>query len=147
MDTVLVYGGLFLQALLAATILPASSEVALAALLLEGWGDPYVLLAVATVGNTAGSAINWAIGRFLLRFRDRRWFPLNATRYEKTRAWFERFGVWSLLFAWVPVVGDPLTLVAGALRVGFGRFLALVAIGKAARYAAVGAGVLWWQAE
>jgi membrane protein YqaA with SNARE-associated domain len=147
MDAALTYGGLFLHALLAATILPASSEVALAALLHEGWGNPYVLIAIATMGNTAGSAINWTIGRFLLRFRDRRWFPLTPARYEKTRKWFERFGIWSLLLAWLPVVGDPLTVIAGALRVAFVRFLILVVIGKGARYAVIGGGVLWWTAE
>ena len=95
------------------------------------------LLAVASVGNTLGSVVNWLVGRFLLRWRERRWFPIGAAALERATAWFARFGVWSLLLAWLPIVGDPLTLVAGVLRVNFWLFVALVALGKTARYALV----------
>lgn len=137
------YAGLFMSALLAATVLPASSEVMLATLLTSGAYDPSLLLVTAVAGNTAGALINWTLGRFLPRFQDRRWFPLTPAQYARARAWFARYGVWSLLFSWLPVVGDPLTVVAGALRVGLWRFLILVAVGKAARYAAIAATV-WW---
>lgn len=106
-----------------------------------GW-----LLAVATLGNTAGAAINWLLGRFAARWRARRWFPVKPMALERASAWFQRWGWWSLLLSWVPVIGDPLTLAAGLLRVPFGRFLLLVALGKAARYAAVAAGVMAFQA-
>jgi membrane protein YqaA with SNARE-associated domain len=137
------YAGLFTSALLAATILPASSEVVLATLLASGAYDPSLLFITAVAGNTAGALINWTLGRFLLHFQDRRWFPLTPARYERACAWFKRYGIWSLLFSWLPVFGDPLTVVAGALRVGFWRFLILVAAGKAARYAAIVATVQW----
>ncbi len=143
MTTLPAYVGLFLSALLAATILPASSEVVLATLLASEAYNPPLLLAVATAGNTLGSLVNWILGRFLLHFQDRRWFPLTPAQYERACAWFTRYGVWSLLFAWLPVLGDPLTVVAGALRVGLWRFLILVAIGKAARYAAIAVTVQW----
>jgi membrane protein YqaA with SNARE-associated domain len=138
------YAGLFLSAVLAATILPASSEAVLAGLLVTGNGDPWILFLVATVGNTLGSVINWLLGRGIARFRDRPWFPVSQARYEAASRHFTRYGAWSLLFAWLPVVGDPLTLVAGALGVPFGRFLLLVAIGKAARYALIIGGMAWW---
>ena len=143
MTALSAYAGLFLSALLAATILPASSEVVLATLLASGAYDPPLLLAVATAGNTLGALINWTLGRFLLHFQDRRWFPLTPAQYARAHAWFVRYGVWSLLFSWLPVIGDALTVVAGALRVGLWRFLVLVAVGKAARYAAIAATV-WW---
>ena len=78
--------------------------------------------------------VNWAAGRFIERFRDRRWFPANREQLERAQAWFRRYGIWSLLFAWLPVVGEPLTVVAGAMRVRIAPFLILVAIGKGLRY-------------
>ncbi len=128
------YGGLFLSAFLSATLLPGSSEALLSGLLVTGRGAPWLLLAAAVTGNVLGSLVNWVCGRFLAAFRDRRWFPVSPRRYEQAAGWFERYGVWSLLFAWAPVVGDPLTVIAGALRVGLLPFLLLVTIGKLARY-------------
>jgi membrane protein YqaA with SNARE-associated domain len=114
----------------------------LAGLLALRPAELWPLLAVATLGNTAGAAINWALGRFAAHWRDRRWFPVSAAALDRASRWFGRWGVWSLLFSWLPVVGDPLTAAAGLLRVDFLRFLVLVAIGKALRYAAVAWGVL-----
>lgn len=140
MDDAAAYGGLFLTALVAATLLPAQSELLLAGLSASGSYDVTLLLLVATAGNVLGSAINWALGRHLMHFQDRRWFPVRRRQIETATAWFRRFGVWSLLCAWLPVVGDPLTLVAGLLRVDLRLFLLLVTAGKAGRYAAVVAG-------
>lgn len=131
------YLGLFLSAFLAATLLPLSSEAILAGLSQARGFDLAVLAGVATLGNTLGAAANWALGRFCLRWRDRRWFPFSAHRMERAARWFRRYGLWSLLLAWAPVFGDPLTFAAGALRVRFVPFLILVALGKGARYAAV----------
>jgi membrane protein YqaA with SNARE-associated domain len=136
--------GLFLSAFLSATLLPGSSEAALVALLALGKSDPVLLVAFATVGNVLGSVVNWALGRFFAHFADRPWFPVNANAFERATGWYARFGVWSLLFAWLPVVGDPLTAAAGVLRVGFWRFLTLVTIGKAARYAFIALAVAGW---
>jgi membrane protein YqaA with SNARE-associated domain len=137
--------GLFLGAFLSATLLPGSSEAALIALLALGRSDPILLVAVATAGNVLGSVINWAIGRFFAHFSDRGWFPVSRAAYERAAGWYNRFGLWSLLFAWLPVIGDPLTLVAGALRVGFWRFLVLVTLGKAGRYAFIAFAYTRWQ--
>ncbi len=129
-----VYGGLFLSAFLSATLLPGSSEALLTGLVVAGQGAPWLLLTAAVTGNVLGSLVNWVCGRFLAAFRDRTWFPVSPRRYAQAAGWFERYGVWSLLFAWAPVVGDPLTVIAGALRVGFLPFLLLVTVGKVVRY-------------
>jgi membrane protein YqaA with SNARE-associated domain len=136
--------GLFVSAFLSATLLPGSSEAALVALLALGRSDPVLLVAVATAGNVLGSVVNWAIGRFFAQFSDRRWFPVSATAFARATAWYGRFGVWSLLFAWVPGIGDPLTLAAGVLRVSLWRFVALVTLGKAARYAFIALAMAGW---
>lgn len=127
---------LFGSAFLAATILPFYSEVVLFALLRDG-GDPTVLVIVATLGNTLGAVVNWGLGRYLLHFRDRRWFYFSAGQIEKAQRWFRHYGFWSLLFAWLPVGGDALTLIAGIMKVRLWLFLVLVGIGKALRYVSV----------
>lgn len=127
----------FASSFLAATILPAASEVVLAGTAMADDANALALLVVASCGNTLGSVVNWLLGRFLLRWREHRWFPVTPAALDRATAWFGRFGVWSLLLAWVPVVGDPLTLVAGVLRVNFTVFVLLVGIGKTARYAVV----------
>ncbi len=130
--------GLATGAFLAATILPFSSEVMLSAALTAGDFDPLLLIAVATAANTAGALVNWALGRWLLNWAGRRWFPFSRTQLDRAADRFNRYGVWSLLFAWVPIIGDPLTFAAGVLRVRLDLFLVLVALGKGARYALIG---------
>lgn len=132
-----VYGGLFAIAFVAATLLPAQSEIALAALLVAGEQPALALLAVASVGNVAGSAVNWALGRGVARFRDRRWFPVSASALARAEAGYRRWGRWSLLLSWAPIVGDPLTVAAGVLREPFAVFLLLVTIAKVGRYLVV----------
>jgi len=132
----MLYLTMFASAFLAATVVPFASEITLAAALAAG-GAIHWLVVVATLGNTLGAVVNWVLGRLIERFRDRRWFPVDARRLERAQAWFGRYGVWSLLLAWVPVAGEPLTVLAGAMRVHIVPFLILVAIGKALRYAVV----------
>ena len=124
---------MFASAFLAATVVPFASEITLAAAIAAGAAVPW-LVVVATLGNTLGAVVNWALGRFIERFHDRPWFPADARRLERAQAWFRRYGVWTLLLAWVPVVGEPLTVVAGAMRVGIVPFVMLVATGKGLRY-------------
>jgi membrane protein YqaA with SNARE-associated domain len=128
------YLGLFFSAFLAATLVPAYSEIVFAGLVAAGY-DPLALWAWASAGNTLGSAVNWAIGRYLLHFQDRRWFPFRQENLGVAQRWFQKYGVWSLLMAWLPVGGDALTFIAGIMRVNFLVFFALTAIGKATRYA------------
>lgn len=134
MDDLAVYAGLFSLALVAATILPAQSEAALAALLASGLYPASTLILTASLGNILGSLMNWLLGRGIERFRGKRWFPVSAARLERASGWYHRWGRWSLLFSWAPVVGDPLTVVAGVLREPLWSFLLLVAIAKTARY-------------
>lgn len=129
-----IYWSLFLLSLAAATLLPGGSEVALVALLAEGSRPAWVLVGVATLGNVLGSLINWVLGRWLRRFVGRRWFPVTAAQLASAERVFSRYGVWTLLFAWVPVIGDPLTVAAGTLGVKWRVFLPLVTLGKVARY-------------
>ena len=140
-----VLAGLFASAFLSATLLPGSSEAALLALLAMGKSHAPTLIAVATVGNVLGSVVNWLMGRFLAHFRDRRWFPIDEKSYDRAAAWYGRFGVWSLLLSWVPFIGDPLTVVAGMLRVRLGWFVLLVTLGKAARYVFLAVAFATWQ--
>ncbi|WP_085586081.1 MULTISPECIES: YqaA family protein [unclassified Pseudomonas] len=138
------YVGLFLAAFGAATLLPLQSEAALVGLLASDrywlWG----LLAVATVGNVLGSLVNWWLGRGLERYQDRRWFPVSPRHMDRARTHYRRFGRWSLLFSWLPVIGDPLTLVAGAMREPLARFLLIVTFAKGARYGVLALLTLGW---
>ncbi len=129
------YPGLFLAALIAATLLPAQSELLLLAMLATGRLEPGWLLLAATSGNVFGSTINWAFGRFLARHRGSRWFPVSEAAMAKAERRYRRFGELSLLMSWLPLIGDPLTLIAGVLRTPLSRFLVLVTIAKAGRYA------------
>jgi membrane protein YqaA with SNARE-associated domain len=131
-----VHAGLFVSALLSATLLPGSSELLISSLAAQGYPLAGLWL-WATLGNTLGSAVNALLGRGFLRFRERRWFPFRAADLERGHRWFARYGKWSLLLAWAPLFGDALTLVAGVLRVSWWEFLLLVGIGKGLRYALV----------
>lgn len=132
-----VYGGLFAAALLAATIIPAQSEALLAGLVLSGKYNVALLLAVASLGNVLGSCINWLLGRGIERFRHQRWFPASPEALAKAQGLYSRWGYWSLLLSWVPIIGDPITVIAGILREPFWRFLLIVAIAKIGRYLAI----------
>ena len=127
---------LFLTAFLAATVLPFSSEVLFVGLL-QGESDGKLLLLSAIIGNTLGAVVNWSLGRFLLKYQDRRWFYFSHDQVVKAQSWFNRYGVWSLLFSWVPFGGDVLTFIAGVMRVNFILFLLLVFLGKAGRYVVI----------
>ena len=140
------YFSLFSAAFLAATLLPAQSELLLAGLLALGEQPAWALLAVATVGNVLGSATNWLIGRYLMRFKDKRWFPVKQATLDKAEAWYRKYGRWSLLLSWAPVIGDPLTMIAGVLREPFVSFCLIVLAAKLGRYLTVAGLVLQWAA-
>lgn len=134
--------GLFLAALMAATVLPMQSEAALVALLVAGTHPPWLLVAIAGLGNVLGSLVNWLIGRGIERFRDRSWFPVKPAALDRAQGWYRRYGKWSLLLSWAPIVGDPLTVVAGLAREPLPVFLALVTVAKVGRYAVLAAATL-----
>ncbi|MES2904877.1 MAG: YqaA family protein [Pseudomonadota bacterium] len=128
------YAGLFAAAFVAATILPAQSELLLGAMLVSGRFDTILLLAVAIAGNVLGSVVNWVLGRHFAHYRERRWFPASPAAMDRAKAWFARFGPAVLLLSWVPVIGDPLTVFAGAMRMRFAIFLLVVTLAKGGRY-------------
>lgn len=128
------YGGLFLLALASATFLPIQSEFLLTGLILKTDYSVVALVIVASIGNTLGSVINWAIGLKIEKFKDRRWFPASPEQLERASRWYQRYGYWSLLLSWAPFIGDPLTLAAGLMREPLSVFITLVAIAKTIRY-------------
>ena len=128
------YLTLFTLALLSATLLPGGSEVYLLSLSQNPEYSLWLLWLIATLGNTLGSAINYLLGRYLLHWQDRKWFPVSRSQLDKGQKWFGRYGYWSLLLAWAPVFGDALTLIAGIMRLNFTLFFTLVLIGKGVRY-------------
>jgi len=131
------YIGLFFAAFGAASLLPLQSEALLVGLLLAESHPVLTLLTVATVGNVLGSLLNWLLGLYLERFRDKRWFPVREHHLQRAQHWYQRHGRWSLLLSWLPVVGDPLTVVAGVMRESFWIVLLCVTLAKGARYAAL----------
>lgn len=127
------YVGMFIAAFLAATVLPFSSEAVLGFLLLHDF-DSALTVAVATAGNVLGSFTNYAIGYWGGGWLIRKVLRMSESEQDKATARFRKYGIWSLLFAWVPVIGDPLTVVAGTLKVNFLLFTILVTTGKLIRY-------------
>jgi membrane protein YqaA with SNARE-associated domain len=138
------YAGLFAASFLSATVLPFQSEVVLFGMLLAEHYLWWALVLVASLGNTLGSVVNWFLGRFVAHFEDRRWFPITREKMKQAEGWYHRYGRWSLLLSWVPIVGDPLTIVAGVLREPLPVFVLLVGVAKTARYFAVAALSFGW---
>jgi len=130
------YFGLFIASFLAATILPLSSEVVLSALLLSGL-SPVALVTTATVGNVLGSLTNYALGYWVSLEVIKKWLKIQEQEFVKAEQRFVKYGLVSLCFAWVPIIGDPLTVVAGVLRIRLIWFVILVTAGKLARYIAI----------
>ena len=128
------YFGLFAAAFGAATLLPLQSEALLVGLLVYGEHPPWALIAVATAGNVLGSAVNWLLGRYIERWRGKRWFPVSNEQLRRAERSYHRYGRWSLLLSWVPIIGDPLTVVAGILREPFWSFMVIVLLAKLGRY-------------
>lgn len=137
------FGVLFslaLSAFTSATLLPGSSEAVIVAMRMAEMAPAWQLLLVASVANIAGSCVNWVMGRYLVSYVGRRWFPVSREQLDRAGMWYARYGWPSLFLSWVPVIGDPLTVVAGLLRTPFIVFVVVVAFAKTARYAAL----LWF---
>jgi len=131
------YLGLFASAFLAATVLPFSSEAVLSVMIIAGDYSNLGLLVIASLGNILGAVVNWGLGKYCLHWQHKRWFPVKAQELERAGKWFNRYGSWSLLLAWVPIIGDPITFAAGVFKTKFPLFLILVTISKTGRYLVV----------
>src|SRR5215207_9246341 len=138
------YLGLFTASLLSATVFPFQSEVVLFGMLLAEHYHWLLLVTVASAGNTLGSIINSFLGRFLAHFEGRRWFPITRAKIARAEDWYHHYGRWTLLLSWVPIIGDPLTIIAGVLREPLPIFILLVVVAKTARYFAVAALTFGW---
>ena len=133
----MAYLTLFFSAFLSATLLPGSSEVVLIATVTQGENLLWLLWLSVTVGNVLGSCVNYWLGTQVIRFKDRKWFPVSQENIDKAQLRFEKYGIYSLLLAWLPIIGDPLTVVGGIFKVRWWTFLWLVTLGKGARYLVV----------
>jgi membrane protein YqaA with SNARE-associated domain len=127
------YIGLFFASFLAATIMPLSSEVVLVFLLLKSI-NPIILISVATFGNVLGSFVNYFIGAWGSMLIIKKFLRISEDNFSRAKLRFKKYGAYSLFFAWVPIIGDPLTVVAGVLKINILLFIALVTSGKLIRY-------------
>ncbi|TXH69528.1 MAG: DedA family protein [Thiothrix sp.] len=130
----MAYAGLFLTAFLAATLLPAQSEAVLIGLILSKQYSIYLLVFVATLGNCIGSLVNWYLGTYLNHFRTRVWFPVSEASLNRAQNFYQKYGAWSLLLSWLPIIGDPLTMIAGFMRMPLWQFICLIILAKGGRY-------------
>ena len=129
---------LFFLSFLAATVLPLGSEWLLIALILNRF-DPGSIVTVATAGNFLGACTTYGIGFFGSSFVLQNFLRIDTVQTDRAVALFSRYGSWTLLLSWLPIIGDPLCLVAGSLRFNFFLFSFLVFIGKLGRYAFIAA--------
>ena len=139
----MIYISLFVVSFMVATIVPFGSEIYFASLLSMDNNNSLLLLIAASTGNILGSVFNWICGYYAAYFIQKKWFPINQNQINKATNFFLKYGKWSLLLAWVPFIGDPLTFVAGTLRYSFLPFLLLVSIGKIARYLVIYFSTIW----
>jgi membrane protein YqaA with SNARE-associated domain len=133
------YLALFVTAFVAATVLPAQSETVLVGLIVNDSYSVPALVAVASVGNTLGSVVNWFLGRGVESLKDRQCFPVRPVKLARAQSGYQRYGKWSRLGSWLPVVGDAITVVAGIMREPLPVFVLLVGLAKTVRYAILAA--------
>ena len=134
MSSIEVYFILFASSFSSSTILPGHSELTLTAFITQREYETIYLIIVASIGNVLGSIVNWYLGLYFIKFKNKKWFPLNEKNMNNSSKWFLKYGKWSLLLSWVPFIGDPLTLVAGMFRVPLHQFIIIVSVAKIGRY-------------
>ena len=139
----MIYLSLFTIGFMVATIVPFGSEMYFATLLAMNKYNSILLLIAVSIGNILGSVFNWICGFYAAYFLKKKWFPINQNQIDKATNFFINYGKWSLLLAWVPFIGDPITFVAGTLRYSIYPFLLFVSISKIARYLVIYFSVLW----
>ena len=137
MNKIEVFITLFISSFISSTILPGHSEITLTTLIFLNKYNIINLVFIASLGNILGSILNWYLGFHFVKFKEKKWFPINKRQLEKASLWFLNYGKWILFLSWIPLVGDPLTVVAGVLRVPIITFLIIVSISKILRYVIV----------
>ena len=129
-----VYTSLFISSFLSSTLLPGHSELTLTTFIFLKKYSIIDLIIFASIGNILGSILNWCMGYYLTNLKNRKCFPINTSRLTRASSWFLKYGKWTLFFSWVPVIGDPLTIIAGVFRVPIYTFILIVSIAKIMRY-------------
>ena len=138
MNSIEAYITLFISSFLSSTILPGHSEITLTTFILLEKYSQFFLIFFASFGNIIGSVINWYLGFYITKFVNKSWFPFKKKQLDYVSLWYLKYGKWSLFFTWVPIIGDPLTIVAGIFRVPLIIFITIVSISKILRYIFVG---------
>ena len=126
-----------------ATIIPFGSEVYFITLLSLDKYNNFILFLVVSVGNVLGSLFNWICGFYINFFIKKSWFPINNKTIDRGNKLFKKYGKWSLLISWFPLIGDPITFAAGTFRYPIIPFLVLVSIGKVGRYLIIYLSIIW----
>ena len=126
-----------------ATIIPFGSEAYFITLLSLEKYNHFILFLVVSVGNVLGSLFNWICGFYINFFIKKSWFPINNKIIDRGNKLFIKYGKWSLLISWFPLIGDPITFAAGTLRYPIIPFLVLVSIGKVGRYLIIYLSIMW----
>ena len=134
MNSLEAYSSLFISSFLSSTVLPGHSEITLITFILLEKYSQFLLIFFASVGNILGSFVNWYLGFHITKFVNKSWFPFKKKQLDKASSWYLKYGKWSLFFTWVPIIGDPLTIVAGIFRVPLIIFITIVSISKILRY-------------
>ena len=126
-----------------ATIIPFGSEAYFITLLSLDKYNHFFLFLVVSIGNVLGSLFNWVCGFYINFFIKKSWFPINNKIIDRGNKLFKKYGKWSLLISWFPLIGDPITFAAGTLRYPILSFLVLVSIGKVGRYLIIYLSIIW----
>ena len=134
MNAIEVYASLFISSFLSSTILPGHSELILTTFIFLKKYPIVDLIFFASIGNILGSILNWFIGYYFTSLKDRKWFPINKSQLTRASSWFLKYGKWTLCLSWVPLIGDPLTIIAGIFRVPIHTFILIVTLAKTMRY-------------
>ena len=129
-----VYTSLFISSFLSSTLLPGHSELTLTTFIFLKKYSIIDLIIFASIGNILGSILNWCMGYYLTNLKDKKWFPINRLHLTRASSWFLKYGKWTLFFSWVPIIGDPLTVIAGVFRVQIHIFILIVSLAKTMRY-------------
>ncbi len=138
MNSLEAYSSLFISSFLSSTILPGHSEITLTTFILLEKYSSFILIFFASLGNILGSIVNWYMGLYITKFVNRNWFPFKIKNLDKASSWYLKYGKWSLFLCWIPIIGDPLTIIAGIYRVPLIIFIIIVSISKILRYIFVG---------
>ena len=134
MNSLEAYTSLFISSFLSSTILPGHSEITLTTFILLDKFSQFLLILFASLGNILGSIVNWYLGFYITKFVKKDWFSFQKKQLDKASSWYLKYGKWSLFLSWVPIIGDPLTIVAGMFRVPLIIFITIVSISKVLRY-------------